>query len=110
MKRAATFRLAIYIPSVGPMPKEHNKARATPTYTRALPGSTGTARDPVGLEDYKTNPTLYASWQHFMREHQPRTLIYWGRVTSSSGPRGVRLTFVTCPMPNCTGWRPGTSP
>lgn len=31
------------------------------------------------LEDYKTNPPMYATWQAFLREHQPKTLILWGQ-------------------------------
>lgn len=28
--------------------------------------------------DYGSNPPLYPSWQGYLREHQPRTLIVWG--------------------------------
>lgn len=31
------------------------------------------------LENYKTNPPLYPTWQKFMRDHQPKTLIFWGQ-------------------------------
>jgi pimeloyl-ACP methyl ester carboxylesterase len=31
------------------------------------------------LENYKTNPPLYATWQRFMRDHHPKTLIFWGQ-------------------------------
>jgi pimeloyl-ACP methyl ester carboxylesterase len=31
------------------------------------------------LENYKTNPPLYATWQRFMRDHHPKKLIFWGR-------------------------------
>jgi len=31
------------------------------------------------LENYKTNPPLYATWQEFMRDHHPKTLIFWGQ-------------------------------
>lgn len=31
------------------------------------------------LENYKTNPPLYATWQRFMRDHDPKTLIFWGQ-------------------------------
>jgi pimeloyl-ACP methyl ester carboxylesterase len=40
------------------------------------------------LEDYKTNPPLYASWQQFMRQHQPKTLIYWGQGDVFFKPEG----------------------
>ena len=29
--------------------------------------------------DYRTNVTLYPQWQKFLREKQPRTLIFWGQ-------------------------------
>ncbi|MEW7290132.1 alpha/beta fold hydrolase [Aquimarina sp. 2304DJ70-9] len=29
--------------------------------------------------DYRTNITLYPKWQHYLREHQPPTLIVWGK-------------------------------
>ena len=29
--------------------------------------------------DYSTNPPLYPSWQAYLREHQPPTLIVWGK-------------------------------
>lgn len=29
--------------------------------------------------DYRTNVTLYPKWQSFLREHQPKTLIFWGQ-------------------------------
>lgn len=29
--------------------------------------------------DYRTNVTLYPQWQNFLREHQPKTLIFWGQ-------------------------------
>ena len=28
--------------------------------------------------DYRTNPPLYADWQAYFREYQPRTLLVWG--------------------------------
>ena len=28
--------------------------------------------------DYGSNPKLYPSWQRYLREHQPPTLIVWG--------------------------------
>ena len=31
------------------------------------------------LYDYKSNPPLYASWQQAFRQHQPPTLIVWGK-------------------------------
>lgn len=29
--------------------------------------------------DYRTNVALYPQWQKFLREHQPKTLIFWGQ-------------------------------
>ena len=29
--------------------------------------------------DYRTNVDLYPRWQKFLREHQPKTLIFWGQ-------------------------------
>ena len=29
--------------------------------------------------DYGSNPPLYPQWQAYFREHQPRTLIVWGK-------------------------------
>src|SRR5262252_1766812 len=29
--------------------------------------------------DYRTNVGLYPNWQRFLRDHQPRTLIFWGQ-------------------------------
>ncbi len=29
--------------------------------------------------DYRTNVALYPEWQKFLREHQPKTLIFWGQ-------------------------------
>ena len=29
--------------------------------------------------DYGTNPALYPQWQAYLREHQPPTLIVWGK-------------------------------
>ena len=40
------------------------------------------------LEDYKTNPPLYASWQQFMRDRQPKTLIFWGQGDVFFTPEG----------------------
>ncbi|MES2940244.1 MAG: alpha/beta hydrolase [Pseudomonadota bacterium] len=31
------------------------------------------------LHDYRTNPPLYARWQAYFRQHQPPTLVVWGK-------------------------------
>ncbi|MGW3353555.1 alpha/beta fold hydrolase [Nonomuraea rubra] len=33
--------------------------------------------------DYRTNVAAYPVWQRWLREHQPRTLVLWGRYDSS---------------------------
>jgi pimeloyl-ACP methyl ester carboxylesterase len=40
------------------------------------------------LENYKTNPPLYPTWQRLMREHQPKTLIFWGQGDVFFTPEG----------------------
>jgi pimeloyl-ACP methyl ester carboxylesterase len=40
------------------------------------------------LEDYKTNPPLYETWQAFMREHRPKTIIFWGEGDVFFTPEG----------------------
>jgi len=29
--------------------------------------------------DYRTNVALYPAWQKFLRDHQPKTLVFWGQ-------------------------------
>jgi hypothetical protein len=29
--------------------------------------------------DYRTNVQLYPKWQAFLKEHQPKTIIFWGQ-------------------------------
>lgn len=41
------------------------------------------------LENYKTNVGLYDSWHAAFREHQPRTLIIWGRNDPFFVPAGA---------------------
>jgi pimeloyl-ACP methyl ester carboxylesterase len=38
--------------------------------------------------DYRTNVTLYPKWQKFLREHQPKTLIFWGQKDIFFTPEG----------------------
>lgn len=38
--------------------------------------------------DYRTNVALYPAWQHFLRERQPRTLIFWGQQDVFFTPEG----------------------
>jgi pimeloyl-ACP methyl ester carboxylesterase len=41
------------------------------------------------LEDYKSNVALYESWHAAFREHQPRTLIVWGKHDPFFVPAGA---------------------
>jgi pimeloyl-ACP methyl ester carboxylesterase len=38
--------------------------------------------------DYRTNVALYPKWQEFLREHQPKTLIFWGQKDMFFTPEG----------------------
>jgi pimeloyl-ACP methyl ester carboxylesterase len=38
--------------------------------------------------DYRTNVTLYPKWQKFLREHHPKTLIFWGQNDIIFTPEG----------------------
>jgi pimeloyl-ACP methyl ester carboxylesterase len=38
--------------------------------------------------DYRTNVALYPMWQKFLREHQPKTLIFWGQNDIFFTPEG----------------------
>jgi len=38
--------------------------------------------------DYRTNVALYPQWQKFLRDHQPRTLIFWGEHDPFFTPEG----------------------
>ena len=42
------------------------------------------------LENYKSNISLYPQWQAAFREHQPKTLIVWGRHDPFFIPPGAR--------------------
>jgi pimeloyl-ACP methyl ester carboxylesterase len=39
--------------------------------------------------DYRTNVAAYPLWQRWLREHQPRTLVLWGRYDASFETREV---------------------
>ena len=41
------------------------------------------------LYDYRNNLTLYPVWQKYLREHQPRTLITWGKNDAMFTEKGV---------------------
>jgi pimeloyl-ACP methyl ester carboxylesterase len=38
--------------------------------------------------DYRTNVVLYPKWQKSLREHQPKTLIFWGQNDIFFTPEG----------------------
>jgi pimeloyl-ACP methyl ester carboxylesterase len=38
--------------------------------------------------DYRTNVTLYPTWQEFLRSRQPRTIIFWGQSDIFFSPQG----------------------
>jgi pimeloyl-ACP methyl ester carboxylesterase len=38
--------------------------------------------------DYRTNVALYPKWQKFLREHKPKTLIFWGQNDMFFTPEG----------------------
>jgi pimeloyl-ACP methyl ester carboxylesterase len=38
--------------------------------------------------DYRNNVTLYPTWQRFLRDHQPKTLILWGQHDPFFTPEG----------------------
>ena len=38
--------------------------------------------------DYRNNVALYPEWQRFLRDHQPRTLIFWGEHDPFFTPEG----------------------
>jgi pimeloyl-ACP methyl ester carboxylesterase len=38
--------------------------------------------------DYRTNPMLYPEWQKFLRDNQPKTLIFWGQHDPFFTPEG----------------------
>ncbi|MBC8008883.1 MAG: alpha/beta hydrolase, partial [Burkholderiales bacterium] len=39
--------------------------------------------------DYRTNPPLYDRWHAYFRQHQPPTLVVWGRHDPIFGPEGA---------------------
>lgn len=40
------------------------------------------------LYDYRKNVELYPQWQELLREHQPKTLIFWGQNDIFFAPEG----------------------
>ena len=59
--------------------------------------------------DYRTNVESYPKWQAWMREHQPRLLVLWGKYDLSFDPPNRRHIAATCRKRKCTYWMPVTS-
>jgi pimeloyl-ACP methyl ester carboxylesterase len=47
--------------------------------------------------DYRTNVPLYPAWQAFLREHQPKTLIFWGQQDLFFTPEGGEAYLTDLP-------------
>ena len=52
---------------------------AGPKIRTALPGPNAKRVQLDFFYDYRTNVELYAKWQTFLNEHQPKTIIFWGQ-------------------------------
>lgn len=50
------------------------------------------------LEDYKTNVAAYDSWQAAFRQHQPKTLIAWGKHDPFFVPAGAEAFLADLPQ------------
>ena len=64
----------------------------------------GFMRKPNGLRlnldlfyDYRTNVPLYPKWQQFLRDHQPKTLIFWGEHDPVFTPEGGEAYLTDLP-------------
>jgi pimeloyl-ACP methyl ester carboxylesterase len=61
--------------------------------------------------DYCTNVDLYPKWQKFLRDRQPKTLIFWGQDdVLYAGRQAARRSYAICRRRNCTGSQQGISP
>ena len=47
--------------------------------------------------DYRTNVPLYPKWQQFLRDHQPKTLIFWGEHDPFFTPEGGEAYLADLP-------------
>jgi pimeloyl-ACP methyl ester carboxylesterase len=47
--------------------------------------------------DYRTNVALYPRWQAFLRQHQPKTIIFWGQGDIFFTPAGGEAYFQDLP-------------
>ena len=50
------------------------------------------------LYDYRTNVASYPTWQAWLREHRPPTLVAWGANDPSFIAAGARRSSATCQM------------
>lgn len=48
--------------------------------------------------DYRTNVPKYKEWQRFLREHQPKTLIFWGQTDIFFTPEGGEAFLADLPQ------------
>ena len=61
------------------------------------------------LENYKTNVALYDSWHAAFRQHQPKTLIVWGKHDPFFIPAGAKAFKADLPRPGWSGSTRATS-
>ena len=61
---------------------------------------------------YGSNPPLYPKWQEYFRQHQPPTLIVWGKndvIFPAEGAhpyrRDLKRGFPICSTPGISPWR-----
>jgi pimeloyl-ACP methyl ester carboxylesterase len=47
--------------------------------------------------DYRTNVELYPQWQAFLRERQPKTIIFWGQQDIFFTPEGGEAYLTDLP-------------
>ena len=47
--------------------------------------------------DYRTNVPLYPAWQRFLRERQPKTIIFWGQQDLFFTPAGGEAYLADLP-------------
>jgi pimeloyl-ACP methyl ester carboxylesterase len=47
--------------------------------------------------DYRTNVPLYPAWQRFLRERQPKTIIFWGQDDLFFTPAGGEAYLTDLP-------------
>jgi pimeloyl-ACP methyl ester carboxylesterase len=81
-----TIRNVVYLGGAG-----HPELIAPESYQTDAASVAGAANLRIQLDlfyDYRTNVALYPAWQRFLRERQPRTLIFWGQNDPFFTPAG----------------------